>query len=309
MQRRWTFGVIALAVLLWALSPGATSVAAQNPDRWQNAPLPPSGRQVIPFFEGWYANPDGTYTISFGYLNRNPDTPLDIPLGERNRIEPAKYDGVQPTHFLASRQRGYFAITVPAQERDQDIWWHITADDGQVFNVPGRTNAGAYQLDWLARPHGSLPPLMWFDSERNARQGPEGLRAPQAVTTQVGRPVMLQVSTRDPSVRDPSDRRFAEPLDVRVIWSKYSGPAGAVTYSRPPNSPEPESPAGGGGNAPGPEQIMLDGVSGTARVMATFSVPGEYVMLAQSDNWRSPDSSAGDQCCWTNAYQRVVVTP
>jgi hypothetical protein len=120
---------------------------------------------------------------------------------------------------------------------------------------------------------------------------------------------MLQVSTRDPSVRDPSDRRFAEPLDVRVIWSKYSGPAGAVTYSRPPNSPEPESPAGGGGNAPGPEQIMLDGVSGTARVMATFSVPGEYVMLAQSDNWRSPDSSAGDQCCWTNAYQRVVVTP
>jgi hypothetical protein len=33
MQRRWTFGVIALAVLLWALLPGATSLAAQNPDR------------------------------------------------------------------------------------------------------------------------------------------------------------------------------------------------------------------------------------------------------------------------------------
>ena len=308
MQRRWKLGGTALALVTWAVSTGATSLLAQNPDQWLNAPVPPTGRQIIPFFEGWYANPDGTYTLSFGYLNRNPDTTADIPLGERNLIEPSKYDGVQPTHFLPSRRRGWFAITVPAAERDQDVWWSLTGRDGQVYRVPGRTSAGAYQLDWNARPHGSLPPLMWFDSERNARQGPEVIRASQALTTSVGRPVTLAVSTRDPSVRDPSDRRFAEPLDVRVIWSTYSGPVGAVTFTRDESMPAPE-PAGGRGGPPPPEAIMLDGVAGTARVMATFSVPGEYVMLAQADNWRSPDSSAGDQCCWTNAYQRVIVTP
>jgi len=307
MQRRSSLGGIVLVLLAWSASAGATSLLAQ--DQWPGAPRPATGRQVIPFMEGWFDNGDGTFTISFGYLNRNPDQVVEIPLGERNYIEPAQYDGVQPTTFLASRQRGVFAITVPASARDQDLWWYIAADDGQVFKVPGRAKASAYQLDWMPRPHGSLPPTVWFDSERNAARGPEGLRAPQPVRATVGRPVTLSLSTRDPSVRDASDRRFAEPLDVRVVWSKYQGPVGDVTFTRHESTPEAESPAGGRGRAPGPEQVMLDGVAGTAQVVATFSVPGEYVILAQVDNWRSPDSSAGDQCCWTNAYQRVVVSP
>jgi len=30
--------------------------------------------------EGWYANEDGTFSISFGYLNANSDTMI-VPLG------------------------------------------------------------------------------------------------------------------------------------------------------------------------------------------------------------------------------------
>jgi hypothetical protein len=52
---------------------------------------------------------------------------------------------------------------------------------------------------------------------------------------------------------------------------------------------------------------MVDAGQGTARVMATFSAPGEYLINAQADNWRVPDSSSGDQCCWTNGYIRVTV--
>jgi hypothetical protein len=33
------------------------------------------------------------------------------------------------------------------------------------------------------------------------------------------------------------------------------------------------------------------------------------VILGQSDNWRAPDSAQQDQCCWSNAYQRVVINP
>jgi hypothetical protein len=44
-------------------------------------------------------------------------------------------------------------------------------------------------------------------------------------------------------------------------------------------------------------------------VIATFTVPGEYLMRARVDNFNSADSSGGDQCCWTNAYIRVTVTP
>jgi hypothetical protein len=52
---------------------------------------------------------------------------------------------------------------------------------------------------------------------------------------------------------------------------------------------------------------MVPSGSGTVRVLATFSAPGEYVINAQADNWRTPDSSSGDQCCWANGYIRVTV--
>lgn len=304
MQHRSPLPGIVLAILAWSATAGADAALAQI-DPWQNAPQPDTGRQVVPFMEGWYDNGDGTYTISFGYLNRNQNQLIDIPLGENNYIEPAEYDGVQPTHFLGSRQRGMFAVTIPASARDQDVWWHITPSDGQTYSVPGRTTAPAYQLDWLPRPHGSVAPRVWFDSERQAAQGPEGVWSDGVLSAAVGQPLTLVVNVDDPSERDPTDRRMADGVPVRVVWSKYQGPPGDVTFSRHPSSPPPAS--GGRGGPPGPEQVEINETRATLRVNVTFSVPGEYVIQAQVDNWDAPDSSAGDQCCWTNAYQRVVV--
>jgi hypothetical protein len=313
MQRRPRLTLITFILVAWGATAGAAALHAQiDVDQWPNSPQPSHGRQIVPFMEGWYDNGDGTYTISFGYLNRNANDPVDIPLGERNYIEPSKYDGVQPTHFMGSRQRGMFGITIPEAERDQDIWWHIVAEDGTDYKVPGRTNAGAYQLDWYPRPHGSLPPLVWFDNERDAKRGPEGIHASRTLTARVGQPVTIAVSTRDDSERDRSDRRFEELPPVRVVFSKYSGPDGEVTFERHPSTPEPTPGAGRGfgrGGPPGPDQVMLDGVAGTARVNVTFSAPGEYVIQAKSDNWRAPDSADQDQCCWSNAYQAVSVSP
>lgn len=303
MQHRSRLCGIALA-LVWWTAPGATALHAQI-DPWQNSPQPDAGRQVVPFMEGWYDNGDGTYTISFGYLNRNPSQVVDIQHGERNYIEPARFDGVQPTHFLASRQRGMFAVTIPESFRDQDIWWYLVDEAGNEYTVPGRARAAAYQLDWLPRPHGSIAPRVWFDSEGEAVQGPEGIWSGDALRTSVGDPVTLTINIEDPSERDPADRRFAGGVPVRVVWSKYQGPEAEVTFTRHESTPVP---TGGEGGGPGPEEVELEGVEGTARVVATFSAPGEYIILAQVDNWDAPDSSAGDQCCWTNAYHRVVVT-
>src|SRR2546426_6133503 len=37
------------------------------------------GQDVVPVFEGWKPNPDGTFTMYFGYFNRNYQEELDIP--------------------------------------------------------------------------------------------------------------------------------------------------------------------------------------------------------------------------------------
>ena len=64
------------------------------------SPQPEQGNRVTPFFDGWYSNPDGTISFSFGYSNLNKDT-VEIPLGPDNFITPKEYDGRQPTSFPA----------------------------------------------------------------------------------------------------------------------------------------------------------------------------------------------------------------
>ena len=312
MQLRSSLGGAVLVVsALGALGQPLNAQQPQQPQQWLNSPLPPSGNPVIPWFEGWYDNGDGTLTISFGYLNRNARDVVEIPLGARNRIEPAEFDGRQPTNFLPSRNRGMFAVTIPESRRDLDVWWYLTDEQGNEYKVPGRARATGYQLDWLPRPHGSLPPWVSYANGGEAGRGPEGVFAPETLTTRVGQPLEITVQVRDESVRDATDPRFRNGIPVNIAWSKYQGPPGAVTFTRHPSHPEGQRPTarGRGSPPPPPDAVALPQGGGTARVIATFEAPGDYILRAEANNWGAPDSQSIDQCCWSNAYVRVRVTP
>jgi hypothetical protein len=322
MKVRKNVGGVALGLLLCSAVAAPAALEAQGPEgRWPLQPRSGIGRVVAPFLEGWYVNPDQTISYSFGYLNLN-DSTVEIPVGEGNSIEPAQFNGMQPTVFLPGRHRGMFAVTVPASMREDDIWWTITNPNGEVTKVPGRTSWTAYMLDWNPRPHGTLPPTVSFEGGQRGLGGPGtgpiGVMAERTVTTSVGAPTTVSVNVRDISERDLTDPRFREPTSLRVVWTKYQGPVGGrVEFTRHESTPIPEvseggrgGGGGGGGGAAsraGPETIMVPSGEGTVRVVATFSQPGEYMLNAQVDNWRSPDSSSGDQCCWSNGYVRVTV--
>ena len=319
-------GVAALGLLVCSSLAAPAGIHAQAPPgqgvadgRWPLQPNSGLGRIVAPFLEGWYRNPDGTISYSFGYSNLN-DSTVEIPIGEGNVIEPAQFNGMQPTVFLPGRHRGMFTVTVPPDMEDDDIWWTITNPNGKVTRVPGRTVWTAYMLDWNPRPHGTVTPIVTFEGGQrplgHEGRGPIGVMAEQTITTSVGAPTTLSIVVEEVSERDPADPRFREPTSLRVVWTKYQAPVGAqVEFSRHESTPVPEETEGGRGGAAGgrgaeragPEEVMVASGQGTARVVATFSQPGEYLMHAQVDNWRVPDSSSGDQCCWTNGYQRVVV--
>src|ERR1700722_20911644 len=95
-------------------------------------PVHNSGQSITAAYEGWFGNPDGTFSILFGYYNRNLKQDLDIPVGPNNRIElPGPDSGPdhgQPTHFLAGRQWGVFTVTVPKDFGSQKVSWTITAN-------------------------------------------------------------------------------------------------------------------------------------------------------------------------------------
>ena len=316
MQARVTVSGVALALLLWGpLGTLEAQVTGPGPDgRWPLQPASPGNRHLAPFLEGWYENEDGSFSLSFGYNNLNEDT-LYIPVGENNFLEPAQFNGMQPTVFFPGKQRGVFTAELPAAMQDTDVWWTIIKANGDVAKVPGRVSSNAYQLDWYPRPHGSLPPMVSFDSQGGEGRGPPGLLAERTLTTSVGVPLTLSINARDISERDRSDFRFVDDLPIRVTWSQLQGP-GRVEYTRHESNPMPEpeedEDAGGGGgpgrdDAPRPQVISLTSGNGTAQVIATFGEPGEYLMRAMVDNFTAADSSSGDQCCWTNGYLRVSV--
>jgi len=316
MNKQFTTVIGAVSGLMTLLLVGAAQAQAPDPFNPNNRFLtinPSVGLPIIPVMEGWYPNPDGGYTISFGYHNRNADTEIDIPIGENNFFEPAEFNGMQPTHFLGERDIGVFTVVIPASMKDESIWWNIKTGDNEILKVPGRGGIGAYQLDRMPRPQGSVSPDAWFD-DGSRGAGPDGPTNSRVITAKVGEPVALSVHLKDPSVRDPSDPRFEEPLSLHMQWFHHQGP-GKVEFTKhestidPPPPPErPNAPPGLGRRAPGPSEVTLPIPEGTASVYATFSEPGEYVVRARVDNWNAADSSAGNQCCWTNAYQRVSVS-
>jgi hypothetical protein len=295
------FGVLAVAAF--------AAHAQQPPPERPLTIYPPSGLPVIPVMEGWYDNDDGSVTISFGYHNKNDTGVILAPFGETNRIEPAEFDGVQPTFFDRGRHTGVFTIRLPAERRNETVWWHIQTGDNPPYKVPGRAISEAYQLDRRPRPQGSLSPVAWFEDGGERSYGPEGIVAVLDDRIRANTPVTLAVHAMDPSERDPDDPRFQEPVALRAVWEVHQGPA-AVEFRRQETA-APEEPAAGQRRTTrlARNTASLPRGSGTANMIATFREPGEYLLRIQVNNWAAPDSSEADQCCWTNIYQRINVLP
>src|SRR5882762_12030933 len=54
----------------------------------QELPFEPThdiGQSITGAYEGWFQNPDGTYSFLVGYFNRNQKQTLDIPAGPDNQ--------------------------------------------------------------------------------------------------------------------------------------------------------------------------------------------------------------------------------
>ncbi len=261
----------------------------------QSLPLEPrhdSGTTITGAFEGWYQNPDGTYSLLLGYFNRNLKQELDIPIGPDNSIEPGGPDHGQPTHFLTGRQWGMFAIKVPADFGTNKFTWTIVAN-GQTTVIPASLKMD-YEISPLEEAAvKNTPPVIGFDQAGPFVQGPGALSVER--TAKVGVPLALTAWASD-------DAKFTtqsglRPKDtgpaVTVRWSKYRGPGKVVFEKERPPVDGAETKAG---------------FSGKAITTATFDKPGDYVLHIVANDY-SGEGGGGFQCCWTTAQLHVSVQP
>jgi len=232
------------------------------------------GQNVAPAFEGWERNPDGTFNMVFGYLNRNYEEEVDIPIGPNNRVDLGGDDRGQPTHFYTRRQRFVFKVVVPGDwDKNRKLQWTLTSR--------GRTDVAK---GWL-QPEWELNPGVYSENNGGGVLE-EGNRPPSVTgsTTQafaIGSPATLTVSATDDGLPKPLQRpasntaaattgpassnadlnqrrRRAEGLRIR--WIQYRGP-GKVTF-------DPASvPA-----------VYGKPVDLTTKV--SFSAPGTYLLRA-----------------------------
>ena len=285
-----------LAVTLGAVA--WTPLVAQNPldlSQWIPRPLRDSGRPVVPLFEGWFQNEDGTYTLAFGYQSQNLEEDYDIPVGPDNFIEPSQYNGGQPTHFrrvhpVTRRPWSIFTVTVPEDFGRRRVVWTLR-HLGNTYSVPGHLISPAYLLDEKVAPAryqsanagstqgdpiGAYAPEIHFDPAGPGARGIEGLRW-GPLTARVGEPLPVTVWVEENGGRP----------QTWLWWLHYSGP-GEVTFS------EDEI-----------EVELSEEGRGQATTMVRFTEPGEYVVLVQAIE-RLPGTFEF-HCCWTNGYVEVIV--
>lgn len=247
-----------------------------------------SGQTVQPIFEGWSRSPDGSFTMHFGYLNRNWVEEVHVPVGVNNRFEPGDIDAGQPTFFYPRVHRRQFSVPVPADFGDGQLVWSLTTR-GQTLQAVGwleptweidpihmGRSLDAEELENIAPVMDVEVPGVVLPGERTtliARVTDDGLPTPPDPDAGSSRPIGQE---SPPTLQEPEDapefpnnvpsvsERGDQPRvrGLRVSWEVWRGPAG-VSFT------------------PASTVAVTDG---QAAVDATFAVPGEYVLRAEAND-------------------------
>jgi hypothetical protein len=254
---------------LWAMYPllalllagAATSAVAQVPGNIRTTDdgiKYARGQNVVPVFEGWVPNADGTFSLVFGYFNRNWEETVFIPVGPDNHIEGGPDRG-QPTVFTARRERNKFEVVVPKDFGTKELVWTLTHR--------GKTE----------KAYGALVPqevlsrkmvLANVQREFSDDDTGDGLstNTPPVVEIAVAPPVSLRAALSVSITDDATPMagyRFGggrRGQAIAVTWSTYRGPA-LASFDAPTS--RLQTPNGG-----------------KVAATATFTVPGTYVLRA-----------------------------
>jgi hypothetical protein len=248
-------------------------------------------------FEGWERNADGTFNMVFGYLNRNYEEEIDVPVGAGNAVvemegnAPSKRDAGadrgQPTHFYTRRQQFMFKVKVPKDFGTHDLVWSVT--------VRGKTE----------KAYASLMPVWEIDRHvyQQNRAGPGELGEPDDPPT---------IALAGPAQRSA---RVGEPLTIDVSVTDDGRPTARATRSGTGNTGRAAAPQT---VAPRPQNPVVQSIvrldpgvrlgviwvvhrrsvaadvkfapmkpavaEGKASTTVTFAAPGDYVLRAYADD-------------------------
>ena len=245
------------------------------------------GEDVVPVFEGWEKNRDGSFNMIFGYLNRNYQEQPEIPIGPNNNFTPAPADQGQPTHFYPRRQQFMFRVRVPADFGKKELVWTLIRDgrtekayatllpEEEISEVVVSQNRGGLANDSV-KARVNEPPTISVDGTPTR-------------TIAAGQPLSLVVSAGDDGVPTPPARGRGQGTAVALS----DGVPIVTTFDRPIAQaivkPSREGLAVTWTHWRGPGRLTFDPMTsvvknGKVATKVTFSQPGTYVIRAYADD-------------------------
>jgi hypothetical protein len=279
-------------------------------------------------------NPDGSYTMYFGYMNTNWLQEFDIPVGADNSFSQGNGDMGQPTHFYPRRNPFLFTIKVPKDFGTQELVWTLSA------NGVTRKAFGSLKNDYLIDPQvistevGGENGSLANDLRHNI---PPDLKVEGSLTrtVKVGQPLSLVAIAGDPdnlpprrdgkpqpgvkkAARAPLPPRqtpapnsptvvYRPPVAVvasagpglHLSWIVYRGNAADVKFTPDQMKTWNDTRAYGNSMWSPPYDIPVPPADGKWTADAVFSEPGSYVLRAV----------ASDGSLFTYENVTVTVTP
>tara|TARA_B100001123_G_scaffold383876_3_gene456212 strand:- start:30763 stop:31650 length:888 start_codon:yes stop_codon:yes gene_type:complete len=236
------------------------------------------GQNIVPAFEGWEQNPDGSFDLIFGYMNRNAKEKVFVPIGPENYVEPGGPDQGQPTFFEPRRNRYMFRVTVPENFGTKEVVWTLT--------VRGKTEQayGSLKADYV-----NDSPMMQKDvgglrAERDINQAPVvRIEGNEQQTAMVGMPITLTAIATDDDIPPRQPAAARPPVNynawgLRLAWITWRGNGNNVSFSPEQFDIHPNYD-GNSPWSPGWEPPALP-ADGRFPVDIIFSAPGTYVMRA-----------------------------
>jgi hypothetical protein len=282
-----------------------------------------SGQNVAPAYEGWEVGADGSRYFLFGYMNRNWEEELDIPVGPNNSFSPGSPDVGQPTHFLPRRNRFVFRVKVPdGWSEKEELVWTLTSPNGksekafaslrtdyEVDDVVKASETGALGAGSSSPEiRANKPPLVKVDG-------------PKTIAAKVGQPVTVAALVTDDGIpktrgegragaavsnrgtrnqdqiatgadaaprvnramQPPARSTVGKNVGLHLSWFVYRG-TGDVSFE--PAQIKPWEDTRTGANSPWAPIWVAPPMPADGKVSAkvTFSAPGTYVLRGLADD-------------------------
>jgi hypothetical protein len=267
----------AIALVSLAFAAGVI-VAAQAPTSQLPTAIPQtkfvSGQNVVPYFDGWIRNADGSFDLVFGYFNRNWQETVIVPPGSDNRVEPGAADQGQPTVFLPRRQGWVYRVRVPSTFGKQVVTWTLTVN-GKTERAYGELLPVEEITERIVMTRGNLNP-----GEDDPNKPPSISIAPvQNVST--AQPIALTTLVADDGLPKPREAiKRTQAADATRIQQQTNSSATGQRRGLSVSWMQLRGPAKVTFDAAGPIAVA----EGRATVTARFPQEGTYVLRATAND-------------------------